>query len=918
MSLREQSVNSDGSLAELKAALALATRERDEALAQQAATAEVLKVISRSTFDLQAVLDTLLETACRLCAADIGTIRYEEGAGYRLAATFGCRPEWREHFAGYSSKPDRSSVFGQTILQGGTVHIPDVLEDADYARPVAQKLMGLRAALGVPLVREGRVFGAVNLFRTSPRSFTQRQIDLVETFADQAVIAIENARLFEAEQQRTAELSESLEQQTATSEILGVISRSPNDLQPVFDAIVQNAARLCDATNASVYRVEENSLRHVANYGGVAVIKTGESRPISAASLSGKAVIGRKIIHVHDGLAVADTEFADSREAIKREKIRTALAVPLMRGDKALGVMVVRRDVVRDFTDKQIDLLKTFADQAVIAIENVRLFADLRQRTDDLSEALEQQTATSEVLRVISNSPGTLEPVFQAMLENATRICEAKIGILWAFEDGAYKAVSMLGVSPEYADYLNRGPIRAGPTTGLGRVASTKQTIHIVDTLAEQAYAERDPFRIATAELGGARSLLNVPMIKDGELVGAIGIYRQEVRPFTDKQVELVTNFAAQAVIAIENTRLLNELRELLEQQTATSEVLQVISASPGELQPVFQVMLANAVRICDAKLGTLFLAEDDSFRTAALYGAPPAFAEARSRNPMLKAEPGTGLGRVVAAKKAIQIADIQQEPAYTGNPSRASLLKVVGARSLMNVPMLKDGKLIGVIGIYRQEVRPFTEKQIELVTNFAAQAVIAIENTRLLNELRESLEQQTATSEVLSVISSSPGALDPVFQAMLENAVRICGAKFGNLWLREGDNFRIGASYGGPQAYLDFLKGEQVFHPESTTGGLGALLETKKIFHIADVTAAPAPGDKLRQATIELAGARTLIGVPLLKDGEVVGAIGIDRQEVRPFTDKQIALVKNFAAQAVIAIENTRLLNELRIAPAI
>ncbi|MGA8177400.1 MAG: GAF domain-containing protein, partial [Pseudolabrys sp.] len=232
------------------------TRERDEALEQQAATAEVLKVISRSTFDLPAVLNTLIESACRLCGADIGTIRFEEGDRYCLAATYGCPPEWHSHFAGYSGKPDKASVFGQTIIKGATVHIPDVLEDSDYARPQAQKLMGLRAALGVPLVRDGHVFGVVNLFRTTPTAFTQKQIELAETFADQAVIAIENARLLNALRQRTDDLSESLEQQTATSEVLKVISSSPGELEPVFNAMLAKATRICEAEFGTLYRYD--------------------------------------------------------------------------------------------------------------------------------------------------------------------------------------------------------------------------------------------------------------------------------------------------------------------------------------------------------------------------------------------------------------------------------------------------------------------------------------------------------------------------------------------------------------------------------------------------------------------------------------------------------------------------------------
>src|SRR5438094_7103163 len=288
-------------------------------------------------------------------------------------------------------------------------------------------------------------------------------------------------------------------------------------------------------------------------------------------SLVGRIALEGRMVHIPDILA--DSEY-NQPEAAKLGRWRTMIGVPLLRESTPIGALTLTRSEVRPFTEKQIELLNTFADQAVIAIENARLL-------NELSESLQQQTATSDVLKVISSSPGELEPVFQAMLQNATRICEAKIGILFRYENGAYTAVATLGVTPAYSEYLHRGQIQPGPTTGLGRVASTRQTIHIVDTHTEQAYADREPFRVATAELGGARSLLNVPMLKEGKLIGAIGVYRQEVRPFSDKQIELVTNFAAQAVIAIENTRLLKELHqrtddlsEALQQQTATADVL--------------------------------------------------------------------------------------------------------------------------------------------------------------------------------------------------------------------------------------------------------------------------------------------------------------------------------------------------------
>jgi GAF domain-containing protein len=530
----------------------------------------------------------------------------------------------------------------------------------------------------------------------------------------------------------------------------------------------------------------------------------------------------------------------------------------------------------------------------------------------ELAEAREQQTATSEVLQIISGSPGELEPVFEAILSNATRICEAKFGILYLRDGEAFRLRALHGAPPAFAEASWRDPVvRPGPRTGFGRVIQTKRAVHIVDVTVDPGYAERDPLRVPLVEQAGARSFVIVPMLKENELIGTIAIYRQEVRPFSDKQIALLANFATQAVIAIENTRLLNELRESLQQQTATSEVLQVISGSPGELEPVFQAILANATRLCAAKFGVLWLIEGDAFRAVALHNAPPAFAEERRRQPVVRPGPGQQLARLARTKDVVHIPDILADEQVA-----PVLAKLTGAKALLTVPMLKENELIGAIVIYRQEVGSFNAKQIELLSNFAKQAVIAIENTRLLNELRESLLQQTATSEVLGVISSSPGELEPVFRAMLENATRICEAKCGNLFLREQDSFRAVARHGAPAAYAEFRQREPVIdirnHPDVP---LACVARTKEVVHIHDLAAEQAYIERnhLMVALVELAGARTLLTVPMLKEGELVGAIVIYRQEVRPFNDKQIALVQNFAAQAVIAIENARLLNELR-----
>ena len=544
--------------------------------------------------------------------------------------------------------------------------------------------------------------------------------------------------------------------------------------------------------------------------------------------------------------------------------------------------------------------------------------------THELRETTEQQTATSEILRVISSSPSDLQPVFQAMLKNAARVCDAKFGNIYRWDGDALHLVASQNVPAAFVQARGRSPLRPSPQTPTGRMIATKTMVHAADMRAEKAYANRDPYIVAGVELGGVRTALVVPMLKDDELIGSFSVYRQEVRPFTDKQIGLVQNFAAQAVIAIENARLLNELRGALERQTATSEVLQVISSSPGDLQPVFAAMLEKAVRICGAKFGNIYRAEGDGLRNVATHNIPAAFAEALRGSPYFSPAPNNPVRRMMTTKTIVHVLDVAATQAYAERePIAVASVELGKTGTLVIVPMLKDDELVGAFTLARQEVRPFSDKQIQLVSNFAAQAVIAVENARLLNELRqrttdltEALEQQTATSEVLQVISSSPGDLEPVFASMLEKAIRVCEATFGNIYRWDGEAFYLLATKNTPQALAEYRRSHSpVVRPAPDTL-FGRLAAARKLIHIPDLTVDQLYSEKKSSAVVaavELGGVRTILVVPMLKEDELIGCVFLFRQEPNPFTEKQIDFVKNFAAQAVIAIENARLLNELR-----
>jgi len=526
-------------------------------------------------------------------------------------------------------------------------------------------------------------------------------------------------------------------------------------------------------------------------------------------------------------------------------------------------------------------------------------------------EALEQQAATSEVLRVISASPDDLEPVFDTILENATRLCEARFGTLNLYDGEAYQSVALHNPPPQFV--ARKGEvIHPHPESGLAYVARTRKIAHIDDIRTRRPYLERDKAVVGLADLAGARTLLIVPLLKQKQLIGAISIYRKEVRPFTDRQIELVENFAAQAVIAIENARLLGELRESLQQQTATADVLKVISSSPGELEPVFQAMLQNAVQICGATFGVLFRYEDSSWRAAAMFGVPPAFADFWRRGPQ-RPSARTALGRIAQTRRTVHIADVTKEPAYIeGEPIFVAAVNLGQFRTILNVPLLKDSELIGALAIYHKEVAQFTDKQVDLLASFAAQAVIAIENTRLLSELRESLQRQTATADVLKVISRSTFDLQTVLGTLTASAAQLCQAEKGAIFEKEGDLYRLAAHYGmsrEEEAQAEHYTRDQPLQPGR--GSLvGRVAMSGRPVNIHDVLADPEYQASVYQKAF---GFRSNLGVPLVREGSVIGVFALMRTEVNTFTEREVELVTTFADQAVIAIENARLFDEVQ-----
>jgi len=697
--------------------------------------------------------------------------------------------------------------------------------------------------------------------------------------------------------ERTHELSNSLEQQTAISEILRVISSSPTDVQPVLAAVAERAAHLCDAPYARIMLIAGDMLHPAAEFSvgpGPESLHEPPNMtapvPLSRTSLTGRSAIDRNTIHLADVVPLLDSEYPGARENILRLGCRAVLAVPLIREGGAYGGIFLYRREPRLFAPDQVALVETFARQAAIAIDNVRLF-------NETKEALEQQTAVAEILRVISSSPTDVKPVLDAIADRAMELCGASAASIHMTDGNVLRHVASKGESPEEAEATAVLPVSRDSISG--RAVLEHKTIHVRDVLEQAA---EYPVGAEISRRIGNRTLLVTPLYREGVPFGTILLRRKEVRSFSEREIALLKTFGDQAAIAIENVRLFNETKEALDQQRASGEVLAAISNSIADTSPVFETILNSCERLFAGKMAVIDLVGDDGLVHLGAYHGPNQ-EEVKGVYPHT-VEPTSATGTAIATRGVVHFPDLDQVPR-----AARRAFETFGIKAAIGAPMMWEGRGIGAIWVARDYAGPFSDKDIALLKTFADQAVIAIQNARLVNETREALDQQRASGEVLAAISSSIADTSPVFDRILSSCERLFEGKVIAIEVIGDDGIlRIEAFRGPAGDQKNYVVGPIVAGASISANAILA----RAVEHVPDVATDPGvpPHSRAGYASV---GVRGVIIAPMLWEGKGLGAISVGRENPGPFTEKDIALLRTFADQAVIAIQNARLFREIQ-----
>jgi GAF domain-containing protein len=916
------------------------TQELAEALERQTATADVLRVISESPNDLGRVLDELAPTCLRLAKADSLIVTQREGDGViTIAAAGRVDPDTLAEVeavraAGVGSIGSRStpapappihtvislgSTAGRAILERRTILVDDfaAVRAVQFPGVPAERVVGDRSVASLPLLSGGEPIGALRVARSWVQPFSPGEVQLLESFADQAVIAIENTRLFTELQERNRDLGESLAQQRAISAILQVITSSPTDVQPVLQAIVDQAEQLPGLSHASII-LFEGDVAFIRARGPrmAAAVARGEGvaedrHPLVRANIPGKVFLQRRTIHLVEPSAHADPDDPDYDLPAIQAGLGVVLAVPLVHEDAVIGTILEERLEVMPYTEREITLFETFARQAAIAIANTNLFHELQERNREVQEALQQQTATAEVLQTISRSAFDLQHVLDTLAESATRLCAADISTISRLEADGVRFVAFHGAPPELEAVMRRLHVQPGRDSGMGRLLLERQPIHIPDVLAEPDYE-----MFEARQAGGYRAALVVPLLRGDELIGGISLVRTRPEAFTEAQIKLVTTFANQAVIAIENTRLLTELQQRLEEQTATAEILRTISESPTDLTAVLHSIVERAGRLCVASDCFVLVAAPDGVRVAAAAGPmATAFSTAYENRPIFPVSRRSVTGRAMLEQRTNRVDDVgplldSEYPDARDGHDR------FGTRSYVAVPLLRSNALLGAITAIRTEVRPFSDRDVGLLQSFADQAVIALENARLLTELQNrtqelthSVEQLKAVLEVGQVVSSTLD-VEAVLSTISAHAATLSGADGGAIFELDPatQQLNLRSSYNQGSELLTVLR-EAPLHVGEGAGGRA--VATRQAVQIPDAAVEGAYQSSVREILLQ-SGFRALLAVPLLHESQVLGALVLNRKTSGEFAPEVVELVKTFASQSAISLQNARLFQEL------